>query len=209
MNFFLLLLGIWLLPKADALKCNECISDQAGGTCTNKQVECSSNQQCATLREIYYEGGAERSNVLSKRCVPTAECGESSFNYANFKTSFVIECCNTDLCNTKDASAPSKSIPNKMKCYGCVGLPCNRTLNCESNQDRCITSTVTDQGGTKVARGCATKNICSSPTFPTFLQGNKIVGKVDSCCEGDFCNSATTATASLLAVPLISLVLFY
>uniref|UniRef100_A0A8C7X1Y2 UPAR/Ly6 domain-containing protein n=1 Tax=Oryzias sinensis TaxID=183150 RepID=A0A8C7X1Y2_9TELE len=197
--------SLFYLLSADALKCNECIPDQAG-TCTNKQVECSSNQICASLREIYSEGGAERSNVLSKRCVPTEECGDSSFNYANFKTSFVIECCNSDFCNTKDASAPIKSIPNKMKCYGCVGLPCNRTLNCESNQDRCITSTVTDQGGTKVARGCATKKICSSPTF---LQGNKIVGKVDSCCEGNYCNSATTATASLLAVPLISLVLLY
>ncbi|RVE62496.1 hypothetical protein OJAV_G00157740 [Oryzias javanicus] len=204
MNFFIVLLGIWILPKADALKCFECIPYKAGETCT-KETECSSNQRCASVREVNFEGGAQKGVILSSRCVKPEECGESSFSYADVKTYFVIDCCNTDLCNTKPANEPTKYNPNKMKCYGCVGLPCNRTLNCEKNQDRCIISTVTKQGKTTIAKGCATNNTCSDPTF---LQGNTNVGKIERCCMDDYCNSATTVGASLLAVPLISLVLF-
>lgn len=41
--------------SADALKCYECIPEQAGEACT-KQTECSSDQQCASIREVNYEG---------------------------------------------------------------------------------------------------------------------------------------------------------
>ncbi|XP_024123458.1 urokinase plasminogen activator surface receptor [Oryzias melastigma] len=204
MHFFIVLLGIWILPRADALKCYECIPELAGEACT-KQTECSSAQQCASIREVNHEGGAAKGVILSRRCIKSDECGESSFSYGDVKTYFKVDCCNTDLCNTKPASEPTKYTPNKMKCFGCVGLPCNRTLNCEKNQDRCLISSVTIQGKTTTAKGCATSNICSNPTF---LQENKNVGEIERCCEGEYCNSATTATASLLAVPLISLVLF-
>ncbi|KAF7648243.1 hypothetical protein LDENG_00160080 [Lucifuga dentata] len=106
---------------------------------------------------------------------------------------------------------PPKPHPNGKKCFSCaVNDPqCTTALNCEGDEDRCVSATMTI-GSQKVdMKGCASKSIC------TGAQTAQIPGMSASvsCCEGDFCNSSNSASSItvnllLLLLPLLSSVLF-
>ncbi|XP_036071803.1 urokinase plasminogen activator surface receptor-like [Oryzias melastigma] len=115
------------------------------------------------------------------------------------------QCCNSDLCNTEPVPEPSEPVPNGLKCYSCVGDDCNRTVNCEGIQDHCATSTASLIIMSETSKGCASKSVCSIGNLN--MWGGSI-GIKTSCCQENFCNGATTATASLFVGPLIFLILF-
>ncbi|KAM4736594.1 urokinase plasminogen activator surface receptor-like [Anableps anableps] len=207
MHFIALFVGIWLLPKANTLKCYECVP-KTSGTCTDIAKECPSQQnQCAAVTFVTYTGGSKDREIKAKQCFLERDCVGGSVNFGSAKTVIVSQCCTSELCNTKDVSEP-KSIPNGKKCYSCEGEQCTRTLNCEGDQDYCIKSRMNIDGKIQTLKGCASKMMCPenpSEFFQSFIETGS-----SSCCQGDYCNSASSASTGLLLlfVSLMFLVLF-
>ncbi|XP_047454696.1 urokinase plasminogen activator surface receptor-like [Mugil cephalus] len=206
MYLLTLVLGIVLLPEAFTLRCYECTSAQTG-TCTETTKQCPSEKnQCAAQRLVSYAGSSKLLDVTGKSCAVSEECGELVIDYGVSRTVISSKCCNSDLCNTQPAPEPSKTNPNGKKCFSCNGQTCTTTLNCQGNEDRCI-STIMNVGNEKVTlKGCASKAICTNMEF---AQMTGAIGAEMSCCQGDYCNSASSTSAGLmlLVAPLISLVL--
>ncbi|XP_005463486.1 urokinase plasminogen activator surface receptor-like [Oreochromis niloticus] len=205
MQILVLILGIVLLPRACALKCYECIPDLSG-SCTETTKDCPSNTQCGSIRLTSYAGGT-KADVKVKGCAAAEECVQASVNYGVIQNLITSKCCTSDLCNSQDAPEGSISSPNGKKCFYCDGTDCSKTLNCNGNEDHCISTTVTAGGQKATVKGCASKVICSS-TQTAQIPG---IGEAEiSCCQGDLCNSGSSTTVSLLlfVTPLISLVLF-
>ncbi|XP_078030251.1 uncharacterized protein LOC144466579 [Epinephelus lanceolatus] len=130
------------MATAYTLKCYECIPE-ASGTCTDTIKECPSH--CAATRAIIYAGGLKLIDVNSKDCVVAEHCIEASANFGLVKTVITRKCCTSELCNTQPAPEPTKSNPNGKKCFTCDGQSCTATLNCEGDEDYCISSKLTDK----------------------------------------------------------------
>uniref|UniRef100_A0A8C7X225 UPAR/Ly6 domain-containing protein n=1 Tax=Oryzias sinensis TaxID=183150 RepID=A0A8C7X225_9TELE len=177
-----------LLLLLPFLWCHECIPDNMG-KCTETQREF-----------IAYAGGSKILDQNRKSCALPEECGEASVNFGLSKIWINTQCCNSNLCNTH------KTTPNGRQCFTCDGFTCDKTLGCEGNEDHCVTTTVSEGGITTTVKGCASELMCSaSKSFPSQLLGTKV-----SCCKGNLCNSAVTASAGLqlVVVALVSLALF-
>uniref|UniRef100_A0A672HWP7 UPAR/Ly6 domain-containing protein n=1 Tax=Salarias fasciatus TaxID=181472 RepID=A0A672HWP7_SALFA len=203
----LLILGVVLLPEGKFCSaCYQCSSDDDDSCLT---TECSSGSHCAAVRMTSYRGNEVDHMSSIRGCLPsTAQCLQGSFNYGYGRIVYNYRCCSTNLCNNQ--SAPEASLsPNGKKCFTCdaMGQNCDATLNCLGDEDRCISITVIHEGGMMLRqKGCASQEICE--TF--FTPGSGGPGVEYECCQGDFCNSASSTSAGLLlsVVPLISLVLF-
>ncbi|KAK9513602.1 hypothetical protein VZT92_027121 [Zoarces viviparus] len=204
MHLLTLICGIVLLSKAHTLRCYECLPG-ASGTCQDKAIECPlPGQQCAALRLTSYAGGSKLAEVNTKSCALAQECVDGSINFGISKTVISSKCCNSELCNNQFAPVPSKSIPNGKKCFQCNGKDCTGTLNCEGTEDHCISAKVTTGGESITLKGCASKLVCSHES--TTMAG--AAGAELSCCQGNYCNSASSTSAGLLLLvaPLVSLV---
>ncbi|XP_074510102.1 urokinase plasminogen activator surface receptor-like isoform X1 [Sebastes fasciatus] len=203
MHLLMLIFGIVLLPKAYTLKCYECIPG-ASGTCTTVEKECPGGQRCSAIRISVYAGGPKPTDVNMKSCASTEQCGEGSFNFGFAETLINSKCCATELCNSQPAPEPSRSSPNGKKCFTCDGKTCDATVNCEGKEDYCISATVT-VGEKVTVKGCASKLMRSEQS--TQIPG--VSGAKISCCQGDYCNSASSTSAGLLLLvaPLVSLVM--
>ncbi|MED6262066.1 hypothetical protein ATANTOWER_013982 [Ataeniobius toweri] len=205
MFLFALVLGVLVLPEADTLKCYEC-SEDLSGTCTEKTTECpSQNYQCAVERSLIFQGGRKISDVKAKGCAVPEQCLEHSINFGVSRTVQKTTCCSTELCNNQFPDY--KSIPNGKKCFSCDGQSCTSTLNCEEDENYCIKATVNSEGQTLTLKGCASKSMCSDQATSLMKQFN---GTQFSCCQGNYCNSASTASPILLhlLVPLFFSVFF-
>ncbi|KAF1382137.1 hypothetical protein PFLUV_G00161320 [Perca fluviatilis] len=96
---------------------------------------------------------------------------------------------------------PSKSKPNGKKCYYCDGRTCTNILNCEGNEDNCISATETQGAVSVTMKGCVSKQLCTT-------RDQSWARKLTySCCKGNLCNGASSRSAGLvlLAAPLLSL----
>uniref|UniRef100_A0A8C7WT53 UPAR/Ly6 domain-containing protein n=1 Tax=Oryzias sinensis TaxID=183150 RepID=A0A8C7WT53_9TELE len=199
MHLFALIPGIWLLPIGDTLRCYQCTPDNLG-KCTPTQRECpSETYQCGASRLISYEGGSKIQNQEFKTCFLPEDCGETSVNFGLSKSWTKTQCCNSNLCNTQSVPDSSKT-PNGRQCFTCDGSTCDKTLACEGNEDYCVAAS----GGTiTTLKGCVSELCSASNSFPSHL------GKI-SCCKGNLCNSAVTASTGLqlVVVALVSLALF-
>ncbi|XP_068999185.1 urokinase plasminogen activator surface receptor-like [Embiotoca jacksoni] len=199
------ILCILLVPKAYSLQCYECLPGSSG-TCTDKTV-CSDGQQCSALRFMSYAGGSKVTDIRSKSCALPEHCLVGSLNFGVSKTTITSKCCATDFCNSQPAPEAIKTSPNGKKCFTCDGQTCTATLNCEGNEDYCVSTTVTVGAEKVTMKGCASGLFCSK-TATAEITG--AIGVDVSCCQGAFCNSANSRSAGLLLMvaPLISLVLF-
>ncbi|XP_068612295.1 urokinase plasminogen activator surface receptor-like [Brachionichthys hirsutus] len=201
MHLLILIFGIVLLPKATTLKCYECVGSES---CTGTEKECPSKGfQCAVMRIASYEVGAKVADRHMRSCVGAEQCTEGTVNFGITKTAITSKCCTADLCNIQPAPEPNNPIPNGRKCYNCNGKTCTETLNCEGDEDHCISAIVSAGGENKIMKGCASSQMCPNVSagdiIPAF-EGQVI------CCQGNFCNSAsiTRTRLLLLVAPLVS-----
>ncbi|XP_051261608.1 urokinase plasminogen activator surface receptor-like [Dicentrarchus labrax] len=205
MHLLTLIFGAVLLSEAYSLICHKCLP---GSTATCEFKTCPSvGYQCSVLRITSYAGGSKLSDIQMKTCVLNEDCAEGSVNFGLTRNVITSKCCNSNLCNTETAPEPSESEPNGKKCFHCNGNVCTTTVNCLGNEDHCISKTVNVGGETIITKGCASKQICSNTKNAQF---KGVIGGDISCCEGDYCNSASSTSAGLLLLvtPLISLVMF-
>uniref|UniRef100_A0A8C1CGB4 Snake toxin/toxin-like domain-containing protein n=1 Tax=Cyprinus carpio carpio TaxID=630221 RepID=A0A8C1CGB4_CYPCA len=126
--------------------------------------------------------GKISSQVSIKSC--TVDCQNGSMNFGVVKTSY--SCCDTDLCNAKDAPDLSAIVPNGKTCYSCDGHSCLNIMSCSGSEDRCIKAT-----GQSAVKGCVSKSICDATTSVNDVQSI-------SCCSGNLCNGAQSITQSFL-----------
>ncbi|XP_017537043.2 urokinase plasminogen activator surface receptor-like [Pygocentrus nattereri] len=199
----LLLVGV-LFPKALTLRCYECIPGLSG-QCTNTQTYCS--YQCASETTVTYIGGVQSREVHLKGCAEAGQCVTGSLNVGLMKTTVNSKCCSTDLCNSNKPPALPQRSPNGKKCYACADDDCSRTVNCEGDEDQCVSARVNVGGAQLKMKGCASRSYCSvdfSSVKSTGISGSM------SCCEGNLCNGAEGVKLSLLImlVPLIFSTLF-
>ncbi|XP_038568482.1 phospholipase A2 inhibitor subunit gamma B-like [Micropterus salmoides] len=103
---------------------------------------------------------------------------EGSVNFGISRTVITSKCCTSDLCNAQPPAEPSKSNPNGKKCFSCDGQKCTATLNCEGNEDHCISAAVNTGGVQTTVKGCASKQICSNTANP---QISGAIGPEISC----------------------------
>uniref|UniRef100_A0A671XIT9 UPAR/Ly6 domain-containing protein n=1 Tax=Sparus aurata TaxID=8175 RepID=A0A671XIT9_SPAAU len=203
MHLLTLIFGIVLLPGAYTLKCQRCLPD-ISGRCTATEKTCPSpNDQCATRRISSFAGDAKLSDVNLKTCVQEDECSEGSVNFGISRIVVTSLCCTTNLCNTGNAPEAERHQPNGHRCYHCDGERCSLTLNCAGNEDHCITKT----GKLKITKGCASRQMC---LVTENAQIKAAIGGEMTCCQGDFCNGASSTSAGLLLLvtPLVSLLMF-
>nr|XP_054597415.1 urokinase plasminogen activator surface receptor [Nothobranchius furzeri] len=108
---------------------------------------------------------------------------------------------------TERGLADSSLVSNGRQCFTCKGTDCTGSLNCEGSEDHCIKATRTAEGVTKILKGCTSKQFCSGDAI---AQAAHMTGVDVSCCQGNFCNSASGPIGGLLLlmVPLISFILF-
>ncbi|XP_029959441.1 urokinase plasminogen activator surface receptor-like [Salarias fasciatus] len=203
MYLFSLILWVVLLPEASALKCRKCSADGSCGT-----QECIAGlQQCTAVRFTASTGDNKLADMSVSGCGSPKQCLQGSVNYGLYRTALTTKCCSTDLCNDQPEPEPSRSDPNGKKCFTCDGQQCNGTMNCLGDEDHCISATAKLEGKEITVKGCASQDMCSDINFPGLADA---IGRDMKCCQGDFCNSASSTSAALLllVVPLISLVLF-
>ncbi|XP_072552242.1 ly6/PLAUR domain-containing protein 3-like [Salminus brasiliensis] len=198
-----LLLSCLLLPEALALKCYECIP-VLSGTCTNTEKDCP--DQCASANTAISVAGVQQS-IQAKSCAAAAECVSGSLNLGDMKISINTQCCSTNLCNSQAVPALSRGSPNGKQCYTCVKDDCTGTVNCEGDEDRCVSLTVNSAGVKMTMKGCTSRSLCTAGA--SNIQAAGISGSM-SCCEGNLCNGVEGVKLSLLILlgPLLSSILF-
>uniref|UniRef100_A0AAZ1XUA6 UPAR/Ly6 domain-containing protein n=1 Tax=Oreochromis aureus TaxID=47969 RepID=A0AAZ1XUA6_OREAU len=125
--------------SACALTCYECIPDLSG-SCNETTKDCPSNTQCGSFRLTSY-AGETKADVKEKGCAAAEECVQASINYGVIQTVITSKCCTSNLCNSQDAPEGSISSPNGKKCFYCDGTDCSKTLNCDGDEDYCISTT--------------------------------------------------------------------
>ncbi|KAI4879259.1 hypothetical protein NFI96_003947 [Prochilodus magdalenae] len=122
--------------SAIALRCYQCTSN-GSKTCTNTQTDCP--DQCGSTTTLTHVGGKQQELVV-KGCAAAEECVNGSLNLGTLKTTINTKCCNTDLCNNQTLPALPFGSTNRKKCYTCTKNDCTRTLNCEGDEDRCVSA---------------------------------------------------------------------
>nr|XP_055035414.1 urokinase plasminogen activator surface receptor-like [Misgurnus anguillicaudatus] len=185
LNIFIVLL-LTLFNGGYSLKCYECKGVM--GFCESKETTCPSNETtCASVTMTV--GGDTSFNVQAKACDVVKNCVNGSVNFGLAKTGVSMQCCNTDLCNSKDVPDYNSNRPNGKQCYYCDGKSCLKKLNCLGTEDFCITAKL---ASSQTVKGCVSKTICDGGSQAT-------QDVVDfSCCQGYLCNSAMSITKNLL-----------
>ncbi|KAL7859154.1 hypothetical protein SRHO_G00143010 [Serrasalmus rhombeus] len=198
-----LLLICVLFPKAQTLKCYQCLPGSSG-KCTNTQTDCP--EQCASMTTAVYIGGVHTGDVNVKNCSAAGQCVSGSRNLGLLKMTVNSKCCSTDLCNSNKLPALPKGSPNGKKCYACTDDDCSTTVSCEGDEDQCVSIRVTSGVQLKM-KGCMSRSLCTMDKWSP--QTTEVIEDV-SCCEGDLCNGAEGVKLSLLImlVPLIFSILF-
>ncbi|XP_029105375.1 urokinase plasminogen activator surface receptor-like [Scleropages formosus] len=194
--------------KGYPLNCYECIPG-SNGKCTETTKTCPSDQtKCGSMTTTVYIGNSVLTEASAKSCAKPQECTSGSINFGVTRTAVNTECCNTGLCNSQNIPAWSKNAPNGKRCFTCNGNDCTSILNCVGDENSCLKTTVSAQGGVVTMKGCVSSNICAAAGDLSAQLGLG-VGVSMNCCEGNLCNDArrTMQSILLLLVPLVSTVL--
>ncbi|XP_075882527.1 uncharacterized protein LOC142888258 [Nelusetta ayraudi] len=205
MHLLTLILGAVILHQVSTLKCNRCIPPNPDNC---EEAQCiSSAYLCGALKFTSFAGDMQIGQTRMRACLSPEECVENSVNFGMTRIVISSNCCTSDLCNTQQAPEPKKADKNGKSCYHCIEKDCTSTAHCRGNEDQCISKSVDRGEGMEISKGCATSQVCDILNNPHL---KSVIGGEIKCCQGDFCNSASSTSASLLllAAPLVSLVLF-
>ncbi|KAF7696310.1 urokinase plasminogen activator surface receptor-like [Silurus meridionalis] len=196
-----LLLICMLFPQAWSLNCYECVLG-----ITNCQ-EKSCPDKCLTATTSVYVDNTKISDVNIQSCSTADSCISGSMNLGKMKVTNNGKCCSTPLCNTEKLPALQRQSVNGRMCYTCDDKGCYGTVNCEGDEDRCISLTVQQGSNALSMKGCVSKSFCvasGSASTPGLGVSNI------QCCDGNLCNGAESYKLSflLMLVPLLSSILF-
>ncbi|XP_039595659.1 uncharacterized protein LOC120517407 [Polypterus senegalus] len=168
---------------APRLSCNNCFSSNSWETCYNGITTCGSDQTtCASIFSAQTSDVATF-NTFVRHCSTPEKCNLTlSINSGLQTSTWVSQCCSTDVCNTENADMPG--IPNGLVCCGGNDDFCQSTVNCLGVQDQCFTS---DIGGI-ISRGCSSKSVCADPVNASAVLQMSLSPQMQ-CCEGHLCNN--------------------
>ncbi|KAF5904186.1 urokinase plasminogen activator surface receptor-like, partial [Clarias magur] len=108
---------------------------------TNSPEEITCADQCLTsTTSIYTSDGSVPTELSVKTCGTPETCVRGSMNVGVMKMIANTKCCKTNKCNTETMPALSRQASNGKMCYTCEDDNCTRTMECEGNEDRCITA---------------------------------------------------------------------
>ncbi|XP_023188142.1 phospholipase A2 inhibitor and Ly6/PLAUR domain-containing protein-like [Xiphophorus maculatus] len=211
MFLFTLVLVVLFLPEADNLKCR-CESGRYVN-CYAETTECpSKNYSCSVATHVTSQGGANVTEHNSKGCIPSELCLNYSVNYGAYRIVQNSKCCSEDLCNAQINYTKLDSTINGKKCYSCDEENCMKTINCAGDENYCAKLTGHAEGISFMMKGCASESVCSD-NFSSVLNQFTLrpPGAKVSCCQGNYCNgasstistSSTSPTLLLLLVPLL------
>ncbi|XP_031432716.1 phospholipase A2 inhibitor and Ly6/PLAUR domain-containing protein-like [Clupea harengus] len=192
-----------LVPQAKGLQCTTC--KDVSGSCNG--VECPAlDYSCASISVTTVIGGSTTEGSI-KSCFPSSLCLNGSLNTGALRVTLSTLCCNTDNCNSGSLPAAVNNTANGRQCFTCGSADCSLKLQCAGDEDRCFNATGNLAGLNATVKGCATQSVCSG----AFSQALDSVAAGLRCCEGDLCNSAWSATHSVLFLlwPLGSVLLFH
>ncbi|XP_065099893.1 urokinase plasminogen activator surface receptor-like [Paramisgurnus dabryanus] len=178
-----------LFTGGHSLQCNQCLDIM--GPCKSNVTTCPDTAVCASAR-IVESAGDNEVTMQYKGCAVTDICISGSFNIGDTRTVISTQCCNTDLCNSKDAPDYSSKSPNGKQCYYCDGKSCSNILNCLGKEDYCLKATATNGTVSQTFKGCASKSICDAKSQLTADYKSVL------CCERNLCNGAKSITQNLL-----------
>ncbi|XP_056591295.1 phospholipase A2 inhibitor gamma subunit B-like [Triplophysa dalaica] len=186
------ILIIVFCSKALTLSCYNCTASSLA-ECLNTSLKINCDYKCGSVD--MYENSV---NILTNRtCMSPGSCVNSSLNLGEVKLAVNPQCCSTDLCNSQDAPGmlPNQSYNGK-RCYTCNVTDCKKILDCEGDENQCISFS----NDTIAYKGCASS--CDTSNFYTYIETS--IHSVQ-CCTGDLCNDAHDITQSLelLLAPLL------
>ncbi|KAI7795140.1 urokinase plasminogen activator surface receptor-like [Triplophysa rosa] len=193
-RYISVILIIVFCSKALTLSCynytalyNCTASSQAGCSTINCDSKCG-------LVGIYNNG---KKVFTNRTCVSPGSCVNSSFNLGVVKLAFNAQCCGADLCNNQDLPETlQKQSYNGKRCYTCNVTDCSKILDCEGDENQCISVSYVWINNTITYKGCASS--CDTSNILTSMYRVQ-------CCTGDLCNDAqdTTQSLVLLLAPLL------
>ncbi|XP_065100325.1 urokinase plasminogen activator surface receptor-like [Paramisgurnus dabryanus] len=189
-----------LFTGGHSLKCYECSGIM--GSCERvKETTCMGTARCASTTSVVFTGGPGVKKQY-KGCEVKASCINASVNNGIVRTVTSSQCCNTDLCNNKDAPDSSSNSPNGKQCYYCDGQSCFNKINCLGTEDSCYKATETV--GSPTFKGCMSKSVCDASQLTEDYTSF-------SCCQGNLCNGAKSVTQNLLFLfwPLFFFILIH
>uniref|UniRef100_A0A8C2GMI2 Lymphocyte antigen 6 family member M4 n=1 Tax=Cyprinus carpio TaxID=7962 RepID=A0A8C2GMI2_CYPCA len=188
-----------------SLNCYECV----GFSCADQNVKaCPETNKCYSSTTVTQYGDTTTKAKI-KGCLPSYACISGYTNFSTPNMSFF--CCDTDLCNARDAPDPSVEssstnfgIPNGKKCFYCDLQSCSKIRDCSGSEDHCFTATTNFGSQSFAAKGCISKQACDASALLPSGQGI-------TCCGGNLCNSVQSITQSFLFLccSLLSFILLH
>uniref|UniRef100_A0A8C2JWX1 Lymphocyte antigen 6 family member M4 n=1 Tax=Cyprinus carpio TaxID=7962 RepID=A0A8C2JWX1_CYPCA len=172
-----------------SLNCYECV----GLSCANQNVKaCPETNKCYSSTTVTQYGDTTTKAKI-KGCLPSYACISGYTNFSIPNMSFF--CCDTDLCNARDAPDPSvessstnsdipNDVPNGKKCFYCDLQSCSKIRDCSGSEDQCFTATVNFGSQSVAAKGCISKQVCDASALLPSGQGI-------TCCRGNLCNGVS------------------
>ncbi|CAK6981807.1 uncharacterized protein LOC128361983 [Scomber scombrus] len=195
MKLILTLTLIWTLSTtAEVLKCF------VGEGSSSSSQTCEAGEICAAVaRKV--DG-----KKTSAKCVPPSlfSVGNHtlSLNIGDGSVTAAVRVCDKDDCNNQTIPYPGDQEKNNLKCYTCDDKSppvCNKTVQCEGVQDRCINGINATSAGKYAFFGCVSENLCNAARLE-FLMADKGLDQ-PKCCKGNLCNSAWSV--QLNVIPLL------
>uniref|UniRef100_A0A3B5QR19 Urokinase plasminogen activator surface receptor-like n=1 Tax=Xiphophorus maculatus TaxID=8083 RepID=A0A3B5QR19_XIPMA len=202
MFLFTLVLVVLFLPEADTLTC-ECVPGPYVN-CSKETTKCPSQyDRCLVATEVKVKGGANVTERNYKGCITSDLCLNYSINVGAYRIVQSSKCCSEDLCNAQiNYTKPEyNSTTNGKKCFSCDGENCTKTLNCAGDENYCVKVT----GKSLTLKGCASELACLDKAASLV---NEFTGSNISCCQGDYCNSASNTIKNPFR-PLVSAISFF
>ncbi|XP_039595940.1 uncharacterized protein LOC120517567 [Polypterus senegalus] len=163
------------------LICNSCWTSYSGGQCGNSISQCGGlNSSCAAI--------IESNTMLRLSCVDSAVCNTSaSINYGYGSNAQITQCCDSDLCNTKNITDNTMTVANGLLCCAGINGTCQQVVNCVGIEDHCFTAV----GGYTTYQGCASTSVCDNSGSSNAL--NITFSSQITCCQGVLCNKPNSS----------------